>query len=131
MKKSLVAFVSAVALALVMFAPSKASAQYGWGWGGGGVNIYVGPRYPYYGYGYAYPRYGYGYAYPYYAMDTHIRVTVMADTTHTGVVTRGVTGGGGISRAVVILNEGGERMARRPTARATDKTRASGVRRRW
>jgi len=64
-------------------------------------------------------------------MDTHIRVTVMADTTHTGVVTRGVTGGGGISRAVAILKEGGEQTARRPQARATDKTRASSVRRRW
>ena len=44
----------------------------------------------------------------------------MADTTHTGVVTRGVTGGAGISRTVVILKEGGERTARRPGTRATD-----------
>ena len=65
------------------------------------------------------------------AMDTHIRVTVTADTTHIGEVTRGVTGGGGISRAVVILNGDGEQTARRPGARATDKTRASGVCRRW
>ena len=94
MKKSLVVFVSAVALALVMVVPSKASAQYGWGWGGGGVNIYIGPRYP-----------------PtatlirltvmdmhtrIMVMDTHIRVTATADTTHTGVVTRGVPGGAGI-----------------------------------
>jgi opacity protein-like surface antigen len=57
MKKSLAVFVSAVALALVMFAPSKASAQ---------VNIYIGPGYSHYGYGYAYPHYGYGYAYPHY-----------------------------------------------------------------
>jgi len=59
MKKSLAVLVSAVALASVMFAPSKASAQ---------VNIYVGPGgYPQYGYGYGYPHYGYGYgSYPQY-----------------------------------------------------------------
>jgi hypothetical protein len=65
MKKSLAVFVGAVALALVMLAPSKASAQ---------VNIYVSPGYshygygyyPHYGYGYSYPHYGYGYAYPHY-----------------------------------------------------------------
>jgi len=49
-----------VAIAIVALTPSKASAGWGW-WGGPGVNIYVGPRYPYYGY------YGYGYRpYPYY-----------------------------------------------------------------
>ena len=66
MKQSLACFVGAVALALVMLAPSKASAQQ--------VNIYVGPGYSHYGgygyypnygcgYGYTYPRYGYGYGY--------------------------------------------------------------------
>ena len=70
MKQSLAFFVGAIALALVMLAPSKASAQQ--------VNIYVGPGYSHYGgygggygyypnygygYGYAYPRYGYGYGY--------------------------------------------------------------------
>jgi hypothetical protein len=61
-----------VALALVLFVPSKAIAQDEWGWGESGVTIYLGPRYPYgyayppYGYGYAYPRYDYGYAYPRY-----------------------------------------------------------------
>ena len=73
MKQSLACFVGAVALALVMLAPSKASAQQ--------VNIYVGPGYSHYGgygggygyypnygygYGYTYPRYGYGYGYGYY-----------------------------------------------------------------
>ena len=66
MKKSLAIVVCAVALAFVMFAPSRASA--------GGVSInapgvsininrgyYGGYRYPRYGYGYGYPRYGYGY----------------------------------------------------------------------
>ena len=47
MKKSLAVFVSAVALAAALFAPSKASAQ---------VNIYIGPGYSHYGYGY-YPHY--------------------------------------------------------------------------
>jgi hypothetical protein len=62
MKKSLAVFVSAVALASTLFAPSRASAQ---------VNIYIGPGYshygyyPHYGYGYAYPHYGYGYGYAY------------------------------------------------------------------
>ena len=70
MKQSLACFVGAVALALVMLAPSRASAQQ--------VNIYVGPGYSHYGgyvggygyypnygygYGYTYPRYGYGYGY--------------------------------------------------------------------
>jgi hypothetical protein len=69
MKQSLSCFVSAIALALVMLAPSKASAQQ--------VNIYVSPGYshyggygyyPNYGYGYTYPRYGYGYGqYPSYS----------------------------------------------------------------
>jgi len=73
MKQSLACFVGAVALALVMLAPSRASAQQ--------VNIYVGPGYSHYGgygggygyypnygygYGYTYPRYGYGYGYGYY-----------------------------------------------------------------
>ena len=73
MKKSLAIVVCAVALAFVMFAPSRASA--------GGVSInapgvsininrgyYGGYRYPRYGYGYGYryPRYGYGYRYPRY-----------------------------------------------------------------
>ena len=69
MKQSLAFFVGAIALALVMLAPSKASAQQ--------VNIYVGPgyshyggygHYPSYGYGYGhYPSYGYGYGhYPSY-----------------------------------------------------------------
>ena len=57
MKKSLAVFVSAAALALVTFAPSEASAQ---------VNIYIGPGYSHYGYGYSYPHYGYGYSYPHY-----------------------------------------------------------------
>jgi opacity protein-like surface antigen len=62
MKKSLAVFVSAAALALVMFAPSKASAQ---------VNIYIGPGYSHYGYGQHYgygygQHYGYGYGYPHY-----------------------------------------------------------------
>ena len=59
MKKSLAVVVCAVALAFVMFAPSKASA--------GGVSIYIGgggyyggyPRYGYRSrYRYRYPRYG-------------------------------------------------------------------------
>ena len=70
MKQSWAFFVGAIALALVMLAPSKVSAQQ--------VNIYVGPGYSHYGgyghypsygygYGYAYPRYGYGYGhYPSY-----------------------------------------------------------------
>ena len=68
MKQSLAFFVGAIALALVMLAPSKASAQQ--------VNIYVGPgyshyggygHYPSYGYGYGhYPSYGYGYTHPHY-----------------------------------------------------------------
>ena len=64
MKKSLAIVVCAVALAFVMFAPSRASA------GGVSINInrgyYGGYRYPRYGYGYRYPRYGYGYRYPRY-----------------------------------------------------------------
>ena len=64
MRQSSVIFVSAIAVALAMFAPSKVFAQ--------GVTIYVGPGYS--GYGYyppAYPPYGYGpptygYAYPSY-----------------------------------------------------------------
>ena len=60
--KKVTGFVSAVALALMMFAPSNASAQQ--------VNTYVGHGqgygngYPHYGYGYGYgyPRYGYGYS---------------------------------------------------------------------
>ena len=56
MEWSLVIAVCAIALATVMFAPSKASA--------GG--IYYSYGCPSYSYGYAYPRYGYGRGYPRY-----------------------------------------------------------------
>ena len=56
MKKSLAVVVCAVALAFVMFAPSKTSA--------GGVSIYIGGGGYYGGYRYyRYPRYAYGYGY--------------------------------------------------------------------
>ena len=48
MKMRLVLVLFVVAIAIVALSPSKASAGWGW-WGGPGVNIYVGPRYPYYG----------------------------------------------------------------------------------
>ena len=89
MKQSLAFFVGAIALALVMLAPSKASAQQ--------VNIYVGPgyshyggyghypsygygygHYPSYGYGYTYPRYGYGYTYPNYGYGPALEVSPLA-----------------------------------------------------
>ena len=58
MKKSLAVVVCAVALAFVMFAPSKASA--------GGVSIYIGGGGYYGGYRYyRYPRYAYRSRYRY------------------------------------------------------------------
>jgi len=79
MKKSLAIVVCAVALAFVMFVPSRASAG-GVSINTPGVSINInrgyyggyGYRYPHYGYGYyprygySYPRYGYGYRYPRY-----------------------------------------------------------------
>ena len=81
MKKSLAIVVCAVALAFVMFVPSRASAG-GVSINTPGVSINInrgyyggyGYRYPRYGYGYgyyprygySYPRYGYGYRYPRY-----------------------------------------------------------------
>jgi hypothetical protein len=64
--------VGALVLAFVTLSPNSAEAGWrrGWGWGGWGgpgVNVYVGPRYGYYGYRYrpyAYYGYPYGY-YPY------------------------------------------------------------------
>ncbi len=60
----------ALVLAFVTLSPNSAEAGWrgrGWGWGGPGVNVYVGPRYGYYGApGYYRPyRYSYGYGYPY------------------------------------------------------------------
>ncbi|MBK5198805.1 MAG: sulfur globule protein precursor [Methyloceanibacter sp.] len=60
----------ALVLAFVTLSPNSAEAGWrgrGWGWGGPGVNVYVGPRYGYYGGpGYYRPyRYSYGYGYPY------------------------------------------------------------------
>ena len=85
MKQSLACFVGAVALALVMLAPSRASAQQ--------VNIYVGPGYSHYG--------GYGGGYGYYPITdtgtaTPIHVTDMGTGTDTiragGIATRGGLG---------------------------------------
>ena len=71
MKKLLPLFLGAVALAIVAFSPSSASAGvrigFGWGgwvWGGWGPNIYIGPRYGYWGGYYPYRRYYYGGYYP-------------------------------------------------------------------
>ena len=70
MKQSLAFFVGAIALVLVMLAPSKASAQQ--------VNIYVGPGYSHYGgYGH-YPSYGYGYTYPNYGYGPALEVSPLA-----------------------------------------------------
>ena len=46
----------ALVLAFVTLSPSSAEAGWrrGWGWGGPGVNVYVGPRWGWYG-----PRYRY------------------------------------------------------------------------
>jgi hypothetical protein len=62
--------VGALVLAIVTLSPNSAEAgwrRHGWGWGGWGpgVNVYVGPRYGYYGYRYR-PYASYGYPYGYY-----------------------------------------------------------------
>ena len=56
----------ALVLAFVILSPNSAEAggRRGWGWGGPGVNVYVGPRYGYYGPRY-YRRYAYASNYPY------------------------------------------------------------------
>ena len=56
----------ALVLTFVTLSPNSAEAGWrrGWGWGGPGVNVYVGPRYGYYGPRY-YRRYAYASNYPY------------------------------------------------------------------
>ncbi|MGC1711995.1 MAG: sulfur globule protein precursor [Methyloceanibacter sp.] len=56
----------ALVLAFVTLSPNSAEAGWrrGWGWGGPGVNVYVGPRYGYYGPRYYRP-YAYASNYPY------------------------------------------------------------------
>jgi hypothetical protein len=60
----------ALVLAFVTLSPNSAEARWrghGWGWGWGpGVNVYVGPRYGYYGYYRPYRYYSYNYPYAYY-----------------------------------------------------------------
>ena len=54
---TLVVAMGALVLAFVTLSPNSAEAGWrrGWGWGGGwGPNVYVGPRYGYYGYPYGY-----------------------------------------------------------------------------
>ncbi|HZP10019.1 hypothetical protein [Methyloceanibacter sp.] len=53
------------ALALVAISPGTAEARHGW-WGGPSFSIYVGPRYPHYGYySYRYRHHYHPYAYGY------------------------------------------------------------------
>ncbi len=67
---TLLVAVGALAFTFVTLSPSTADAGWrkrGWGgWGGPGVNVYVGPRWGYYGPRYyrTYPAYAYG-GYPY------------------------------------------------------------------
>ena len=99
MKKSLAGFVSAVAIALVMFAPSKRPRNMdgdGAAMGSISTSARVTPTTVT-----AIRVTAMDTLIRIMAMDTHIRVTVTVDTIHTGVVTRGVTGGSGTSRAVV------------------------------
>ena len=64
---TIVGALGALVLAFVTLSPNSAEAGWRrWGWGGPGVNVYVGPRYGYYGPHYyrPYPYHGY-YSYPY------------------------------------------------------------------
>ena len=64
---TLVVAVGALALAFVTLSPNSAEAgwrRWGWGWGPS-VNVYVGPRYGWYGYRPYYRPYAYYYGYPY------------------------------------------------------------------
>jgi hypothetical protein len=68
---TLVVAVGALVLAFVTLSSNAAEAGWRRGWGGGpGVNVYVGPRYGWYGYRYYRPYYRpyayYGYPYGYY-----------------------------------------------------------------
>jgi len=66
MSKLATLVVAVGALAFVTLSPNSAEAGWrrGWGWGPG-VNVYVGPRYGWYGYRSYYRPYAYYYGYPY------------------------------------------------------------------
>jgi hypothetical protein len=56
----------ALVLAFITLSPSSAEAGWRRGWGGPGVNVYVGPRWGWYGPRRYYGGYAYGYPYAYY-----------------------------------------------------------------